>query len=156
MWEESVAGVLRSGSRNRGAKGNQFQAIEAVAIGVNHWQVDVRVAGGIAMSWKVFRGGQATVFFHTAHKGGHVFGHARRIFSEGSCIDNRIAWIVVYIGVRSVNPLNADGAGFQRRNFSHGVGVSGIACGGKRHRGGERSAFIQTHSRAAFEICANQ
>ena len=60
--------------RNRCAKGNQFQAIEAFAIGVNHRQVDVRVAGRIAMPWKMFRGGQTTVFFHAANKGRYVFG----------------------------------------------------------------------------------
>ena len=144
-----------SGS-DRGAKGNQFQVLEAIFVGANHRQIDVRIRGGVAVAGEMLGGGEAAVFFHAAHESGDEFGDALGIFAERAGIDDGIAGIIVHVGNRRVNPVNADGAGFQRGDFSHGVGVGGISAGGQGHRGGEGGAFVEAHGGAAFEICADE
>src|SRR5206468_9380883 len=43
-----------------------------------------------------------------------------RILSERPRIDDRIPRIVVYVGIRRVDPVDPSGARLQRRNFPHG------------------------------------
>ena len=137
-------------------KGISSRCFEAILVGANHRQIDVRVRGGVAVPGKMFSGSQAAVFFHAAHEGCDEFGDALRIFAERARIDDRIAGIIVDVGNRRVNPVNADGAGFERGDFAHGVSVGRISAGRQRHRRGKRSAFVEPHGRAAFKIGANQ
>src|SRR6266850_275345 len=136
---------------NRRAERNQLESAQARAVRTNHWQINVRIRRGVAVTGKMFCSGEPAVFFDAAHERGDKLGDARGIFAKRSRVDDRIAGIVIHIRIRSVNPMHADGARFQRGYFAHGVGVFRIAPGGQRHRGGERSAFIQAHGGADFE-----
>ena len=143
-------------SGNRGAKGNELQMLQALAVRGNHRQIDVRIRSGVTVSREMFRGSQRSVVFGSFHERGHKFRDALRILSERPRIDDRIPRIVVYVGIRRVDPVDPSGARLQRRNFPHGVRVFRIARGGHRHRGGKRSAFVVTHGGSAFEISADK
>ena len=146
-----MAGHDAANSRgNRGAEGNQFQVLEAIFVGANHRQIDVRVGRCVSVSREMLRRGEAAVFFHATHESGDEFCNALVIFAKRASIDDGIAGIIVHIGNRRVNPVNADGAGFESGDFPHGVGVGGISAGGQRHRSREGSAFIEAHGGAAF------
>ena len=104
----------------------------------------------------MFCRGQAAIFLHAVDELRDELGDFLRIFAERARVDDGIVGIVVDVGIRRVNPVDADGARFERGDFSHGVGIFGIACGGQRHRGRKRCAFVQTHRGAAFEIGADE
>ncbi len=142
--------------RNRRAKGNKLQAFQPLAIRRNYRQIDVRIGRRIAVTREMLRRRQAAVFFDAAHKLADIFRNLLRIFAKRARVDDRIAGIVVDVRNRCVNPLHADGARFQRRDFAHRVGVGRIAAGRERHGGGERRAIVQAHAGAAFEIRADQ
>src|ERR1700723_3117112 len=89
------------------AERNQLQALEAFAVGVNDREVDVRISGGVAMTRKMFCRREAAIFLYAMHEGGHVLGNFLRIFAERTRVDDGIIRIVVYVGVRRVNPLDA-------------------------------------------------
>src|SRR5439155_21129007 len=101
------------------------------AVGANHRQINVRVRGGVAVSGEMFSGCQSAIFADAANKLAHKLRDALRIFAEGSRVDNRIAGIVVYIRVGSIDPMNADGACFERGYFSDGVRVFEVAASGQ-------------------------
>ena len=74
-----MAGHDAADSRgNRGTEGNQFQMLEAIFVRANYRKIDVRIRGGVAVSGKMFRGGQAAIFFHAAHERDDKFGDALR------------------------------------------------------------------------------
>ena len=74
-----MAGHDAADSRgNRGAEGNQFEMFEAILVGANHRQIDVRIRGSVAVPGEMLGGGQAAVFFHAAHESGDEFGDALR------------------------------------------------------------------------------
>ena len=101
-------------------------------------------------------GRQSAILAHAAHELTHKLRNALRIFAEGPRVDNGIAGIIVYIRVRRIDPMNADGARFDRGDLAHGVSVFQISASRERHSGWKRSAFIQSHRRPALEIRANQ
>src|SRR5882762_11094004 len=134
-----------------GSEGNKFKLIKASAVGTNHREIDVRVCRRVAVAWKMLGRRQSAIFPHAANKLRNKFRYARRIFSKRSRVDDGISWIIVYIRVRRIDPVNSDGARFERRDFAQSVSVFWIATGGERHRRWKRRAFIQPHRRAAFE-----
>ena len=138
------------------AEGNKFKLIKASAVGTNHREIDVRVGGCVAVAWEMFGRRQSAIFPHAANKLRNKFRYARRIFSKRSCVDDRISGIIVYIRVRRIDPVNSDGARFERRDFAHRVRVLRIAAGGECHGRWKRRAFIQPHRCTAFEIRADQ
>src|SRR5712664_3281552 len=97
---------------NGRAKRNEFQMFEALAVGVNYRQVDVRIAGRIAVAGKVLGRGERAIFFDAADELGGELGDAGGIFAEGARVDDGIARIVVYVSNRGVDPMNAYGARF--------------------------------------------
>src|SRR6266446_9287351 len=109
------------------------------AIGANHRQINVRICGGVAVSGKMFGGGQAAILADAANKLAYKLRDALRILPERSRVDDRIAGIVVYVRVRRIDPMNADGARFERSDLAHGVSVFQISACRKRHSGGKRS-----------------
>ena len=122
---------------NRGAKGNKFEALQAILVRSNNRKIDVRIARSITVARKMFRGCQRAVFFHAAHEFFDEFRHSLRVFSKRPRIDDGIAGIIVYVGIGRVDPVNADGASLESCDFAHEVGVAGIAGGRYRHRSGE-------------------
>src|ERR1700731_2383451 len=104
----------------------------------------------------MFGGGEPSILLHAAHESSHVLSDTLRIFAERARIDNRIARIVIYVGNRRINPVNAHGASFQRGDFAHGVSVGWISSRSQTHRRGERCAFSEPHRRAAFEVSSNK
>ena len=89
-------------------------------------------------------------------EGLHLCRHSLRILAKRADVDDRVIGIVVDIGDGRVDPVNPNGAGFERGDFAHGVSVAGISGGGKGHRGRKRSAFIQAHRGAALKIGADE
>ncbi len=115
---------------HRGAEGNEFKTFEPLAVRGNHRQINMRIRGSVTVPRKMFGRREPAIFFDAAHERRNEFSHACGIFSKGTRIDDGISGIIVYIGHRRIARL-------ERGYFSHGVGVRGIAGGGKRHRGGE-------------------
>ena len=101
-------------------------------------------------------GGQRAIFLSAANKFGDELRDARGVFAKGACIDDGVRGIVVDVGVRRVNPLDAGGACFKSGDFAHGVGIERIAGGGEGHGGGEGRAFVKAHGRAALKIGADE
>src|SRR5438270_9394475 len=114
------------------------------------------VASGVAVTRKMFCGSQRAVFLDSADELFYELSDARRIFPEGSRVDDGIVGIIVNVSVRGVDPLNADRARFQRRYLTHGVGVARISRSRERHCGWKGRALVETHSGAAFEISTDQ
>src|SRR6184192_2911032 len=85
----------------------------------------------------MFGGCQSAIFTHSANKLAYKLRDTLRIFPEGPRVDDGIAGIVVYIRVGSIDPMNADGACFERGDFAHGVGVFKISASGERHAVGK-------------------
>ena len=104
----------------------------------------------------MFSGCQSAIFADAANKLAYKLRDTLRIFPEGPRVDDGIAGIVVYIRVGSIDPMNADGACFERGDFAHGVGVFKISASGERHGRWKRSAFIQAHRCPALEIRADE
>ena len=129
---------------------------EALAIGFDHRQIDVRIGSGISVAGKMLCGGQSSIFLRATDEFAYELGDAQWVFAKGACIDDGIARIVVHVADGRINPLNTNGARFEGCDFAHGVSVSWIACGRQGHRRWKRSAFILAHGCAAFEVCADQ
>ena len=100
---------------------NQLEAFEAVAVGGNGGEVDVRVDGGVSMSGEVLDGREHERFLVGARaldEGLHVRGDGVRVFSEGADVDDRIVGVVVDVRDRVVDPVDAEGAGLARRDLT--------------------------------------
>ena len=130
--------------------------LQAVAVRVNHRQINVRIGSRIAVPREMLCRGQPAVVFDAFHKRRNKFCDALGILSERPRVDDRISGVIVHIRIRRVNPMHTGGARFERGNFTHSIRVFGIAGSGQGHRGGKGSSFVVTHSSATFEIGANQ
>ena len=116
----------------------------------------MRIRRRVAVPREMFRRRKSPVSLHTQNKRRNVLRNARRIFSKRSRIDDRIVRIVVHVRVGRVNPLDANGARFQRGDLSHRVRVLHVSARRKRHRRRKRSPFIEPHRCAALEIGRDQ
>ena len=96
--------------RDGGAEGNKLHAIQARPVAGYGREIEVRVRAGIAMAREMFRGGKAAVFLDAAHERRDEFGDARRIFSEGARVNDRIFGIAVDVGIGRENPGHAHGS----------------------------------------------
>src|SRR5260370_41564963 len=74
-----------------------------VALYFGHSQM--RIGGGVAMSWKMFCGGQHPMGPRAADKRGHQITDLRRTFSARTCIDNAAVRVAIAIGNRSHIPM---------------------------------------------------
>ena len=80
----------------------------------------------------------------------------RQVPTQAMINGSRNKGIVVHVRNRRVDPLHAGLARFERRDFTHGVGVLRIASRSDGHLRRKRSAFIQSHGGAAFEVRSDQ
>ena len=78
-----MAGHYAAGSGGDGcAEGNEFQTFEARAVGVNYWEIEMRVGGSVSVAGEMFGGSQGAIFFRAAHEGCYKFGDFSWIFAE--------------------------------------------------------------------------
>ena len=103
----------------------------------------------------MFRSRERAIVLHAANELTHIFGDPGGILAERADVDDRIVRIIVDVRVGRENPLDAGSARFERRVFPGFVGKFRIAGGGNGHGGGERSAFVDAHASASFEIGAD-
>ena len=137
-------------------KGSEFHAVEVREIAGDKREIEMRIGARVAVAGKMFRGGEAAVFLDAAHEGRDEFRDARGIFAKRARIDDGILRIAVHVGDGRKNPGHAHGSRFERRDFSHRVGVFRASRGGDGHFIGKRRALVDAHAGAALEIRADQ
>ena len=84
-------------------------------------QVHVRIDGGVAVAGEVLGGGEREILLvgvRALDEGHHVRGDGLRVLAEGADVDDRIVGVVVDVGDRVVDPVDAEGAGLARRDLA--------------------------------------
>ena len=116
----------------------------------------MRIDAHVAVPGKMFCGGQRAIFFDAADEFLHIGGHA-----FGSSPNER----TLMMGLSGLSFTSASGANIQwmpAARASRAVYLPGVVCelriarGGDGHGGRKRRAFVKAHSRAGFEIRADQ
>src|ERR1700683_3808929 len=115
----------------------------------------MRVHADVAVSGKMFWAGYSAVFFDSADELRDVLGNLLRVFAERTNIDDGIVRIVVYVGIGRENPADSGGTSFERGYFTDGVSGLWIVGCGHGHGRRKRSAFVDAHGCARFEIRAD-
>ena len=141
------------------AKRRQFQAFQAFAIGVDGGQVHVRIDGCVAVARKMFGGGQheiALVGMCAFNEGLHVRGHILRILAKRADVDDGVVGIVVDVGHRVVDPVNAQCPRFPRRDFTLEARKGRVSRGAKRHGMRKDGGSFHPHRGAPLEISTHQ
>ena len=138
-----------------GLERHQFEAFEPFPVGGDGGQVHVRVHGGVAVPREMFGGGQREVLLvgvRPFDEGPDVRRDVVRILAEGADVDDRIIGIVVDVGDRVKDPLDAQRARLARGDLAFVAGQRRIARGAERHGVRKNRGAFEPHGSAALEI----
>ena len=112
----------------------------------------MRIGRRVTVSGKMFGRGDHPAALRALDERGDQFGHFGGIFAIGTHVDDRIGGVVVYVGDRRVNLLNAERACFARSQFALPSRVIRITRRSHSHVPGEVNRIVKAHARAGFEI----
>ena len=117
------------------------------------------VLGRVAVARKMFGGHQnGAEFFRMSaqHIGTHELGNLGRILAVGTDIDDGVVGVVVYIGHRREDPVDAERPGIPGGCGGFREDTVQILSSSERHVRGPGRGGIDAHGRAAFEIGTHQ
>jgi hypothetical protein len=142
-----------------GAEGDQFDAVEPLAVHVEPGHAGVRIYSRVAVAGKVFEGDEDRMVGVAAgafEVGFDVLRDQVWIFAVGADVDDRVCRVVVDVGVGRVNPVHPERPGFARGGAAKLAGVLRAAGGGEGHRVGIFDGSGDAHGGAALEVSADQ
>src|SRR5690606_14555151 len=79
----------------------ELKRVELLQRLANDWQIMVRIGFCVAMAGEVLRTCHYSVILQTIHVCDSQACNQPFVFAEGSGINNRVVWIVIYINNRS-------------------------------------------------------
>ena len=154
---------------DRHAEGDELHPVEAVAVGPDDGQLDVRIGPGVAVPGEVLGGRERTSLPGPPDEGRTQSPHGLRIFAEGADVDHRVVRIAVHVEHRRKEPVNAHRPGFFGRDAAVLVGEVLVTRGAEGHRRREagspalwkerrdRVAVVDSHPRATvLEVRGHQ
>src|SRR5580700_1397216 len=92
-------------SRNCGAERHELICFELLAIIRNNRERQMRIGGHIAVAWKVLCGRKRAVLFDAANELCREIRNLGRFLTERADVNDWIRRIVIYVGIRSENPV---------------------------------------------------
>jgi hypothetical protein len=142
-----------------GAEGDQFDAVEPLAVHVEPGHAGVRIYSRVAVAGKVFEGdedGVGGVASGAFDVGLDMLGYKLGVLAVGADVDDRILRIVVDIGIGGVDPVDAERPCFAGGGSSEFAGELRAAGGGEGHRVGVLDGPGDPHGGAALKVAADQ
>ena len=89
------------------AERRKLDAIEMSEVAGERGQVEMRIAAGVAVPWKMFCSGDSAVLFDAADKRSDKFRDPLRVFAEGSRVNDWIIRIAVDVRIGREDPRHA-------------------------------------------------
>jgi hypothetical protein len=144
---------------DRGAEGNPLQGAEALDRHVQFGETQVRIHIGIAVAGEMFDGDENAGFgigVRAFNVSDDVPGNVLWILAVRADVDDGIIGVVIDIGVRCEDPVDAQSARLTCGVEAFETGSFIIAAGGIGHVVRELHGAGNPHGRAAFEIGRDQ
>ncbi len=145
--------------RDGGLERLQLRGVEALARHFQTRQAQVAIDIGIAVPGKMFGGDQDTirrVGMRAFDKCGDVARYLLGIFAVGAQVDDRVQGIVVDVGHRREDPVNAQGASLAGGDHAFILHGGEIARRSERHAVRESRAAGDAHGSGSLEIGGHQ
>ncbi len=95
------------------AEGRQLHGFNSIVIGIQARQRQMAVFGGVTMAGEMLGGDQhgiLAVRMRAVDVGFHEARHLLRVFAEGADVDDGIIGVIVNVGHRREQPVDAHGA----------------------------------------------
>ena len=118
---------------DRGAEGGQLHRLQPLAAVAQQRQLQVGVAGGVAMAGEVLGAAEHPLGLGAAQEGRGQAGGRGRVLAPGAHVDHRVGRVVIDIANGPQHPVQAQQPGLAARAaavaLGQGLGVRGGGCG---------------------------
>ena len=94
-----------------GAKGGQLHSLEPLAAVGQQGQLEMGIAGRVAMAGEVLGAAQHPLRLGAAHEGGRQGSGGGGGLTPGPHVDHRVGGVVIHIAHRAQHPVEAEGPG---------------------------------------------
>src|SRR5438445_301051 len=139
-----------------GPEGDEFERIQPSVARGDAREADVGVDLGVAVTGKMFQGGEHPMIAQPAHVLRHETRDRTRIFAEGPGIDDGVRRVVVDVGVGREIDVDADRPPLGGGGRADRVGVARIRRGADRHDHRERGGADEPHPGTPLEVGRNE
>ncbi len=152
-----VRGHDAPGSRfEAGPERDELDRVEPCAVEGENGEGAVRVGGGVAVPGEVLQRRQDATGLEPLHGRRDEAADGDRLLAEAPHVDDGVVGVVVHVGDRGEDDVDAEGAGRLGRRAGAPFGEVEVSRCGDGHRRGAEDEVGEAHPRARLEVGRDQ
>ncbi|MBA7622639.1 hypothetical protein ES703_30017 [subsurface metagenome] len=137
-------------------KGIELDFFQAFPVSFYGRKNAVRILVRISMARKMLGCGNEPILLAASDEGDGQAADLGRIFSEGSCVDDRVVRIDIHIDHRSICHMDPQCSAFPGSDLAHEIGLVLRPCGSNPHKRGKQRGSCDLVPDTSFKIRGDQ